>query len=87
MEALALRCYGFTKSLSQSDVNGECPAPLKLPGRPCTLRSEGWYEEEEEEDDLALVTSFKQTDFSPRWLNQSNSSCVAEPCPFLWGVT
>ncbi len=32
--ALALRCYGFMKSLSQPDVKGECPAPPKLPGRP-----------------------------------------------------
>ncbi len=33
-KVLALRCYGFTKSLSQPDVKGKCPALPNLPGCP-----------------------------------------------------
>ncbi len=53
--ALALSCYGFTKSLSQPDVKGECPAPSKLPGRPreSTLKSE-----EERDRDSKMCWSF-----------------------------
>ncbi len=37
-KAPALRCYGFTKSLSQPDVKGECPA--ELPGHLPTSKDE-----------------------------------------------
>ncbi len=83
--ALALRCYGFTKSLSQPDVKGECPAPLKLLGRPreSTLKSE---EERERFKAVLVVLSGTSLD-TRRRLSQSDCSCGAEPRPCLWGIS
>ncbi len=84
-KALALRCYGFTKSLSQPDVKGECPAPPNLPGCPraSKLKSE---EERERFKGVNFVLSGTSLD-TPQRLSQSDCSCGAEPSPCLWGIS
>ncbi len=79
---LVLQCYGFTKSWMVSPADGEARGPRPASGLSASSKLRREDQSEARGNDLALLASVKQTDFStPRRLDQSNCSCGAEPRP------